>query len=182
MKKMDNNKRAMSIVDNNLSLGGHSYVLMRYVHHDEWDKYITTNMDGIIFVPSGGFDYTRCFSYMFLEDIDLQHGFFTYEATEEILKRGYIEFISLKISAISPFFYVERAVYVPNKEGKNLDIADLEQFKNIRLEQKYTELIESLEKENLWQIDPEQLKKELKGVPLEDYEPEDVTYLSYLFE
>jgi hypothetical protein len=179
---MNSNERAINFVDRSLQNGDYGYTLRKYVYSDEWDEHLLKNMKGIVFKPSGGFDYTRCFSYYFMEDIQLSKPFFSQEATKEVMERGYIEFINLQISAISPFFIIEKAQYQKPKEGITLDIVDLREFKNKKLEKKYTELIEVLTEQKLILVDREELKKIPLDIPLENYEPEEVNYLSYLFE
>ncbi|WP_211272883.1 hypothetical protein, partial [Enterococcus termitis] len=66
---MNSNERAINFVNRSLKEGDYGYVLRKYVYSDEWDEHLLKNMEGIVFEPSGGFDYTRCFSYMFMEDI-----------------------------------------------------------------------------------------------------------------
>ncbi|MFD2306075.1 hypothetical protein ACWOC9_03560 [Enterococcus termitis] len=179
---MNSNERAINFVNRSLKEGDYGYVLRKYVYSDEWDEHLLKNMEGIVFEPSGGFDYTRCFSYMFMEDIKLKNSFFSDKSTKEIMERGYIEYIGLKISAISPFFTIRKAQYQNPKEGITFDIVDLTEFKNKKLEKKYTELIEVLTEQKLILVDREELKKIPLDIPLENYEPEEVNYLSYLFE
>ncbi|WP_211272294.1 hypothetical protein [Enterococcus rivorum] len=179
---MNANEQAINFVKRSLKEGDYGYVLRKYVYSDEWDEHLLKNMEGIVFKPSGSFDYTRCFSYMFMEDIKLSNPFFTIEAKNEVMERGYIEYIGLKISAISPFFTLRKAQYQKPKEGITLDIIDLTEFKNKKLEKKYTELIEVLTEQKLILVNREELKKVPLDIPLENYEPEEVTYLSYLFE
>ncbi|MBP2100009.1 hypothetical protein [Enterococcus rivorum] len=179
---MNSNERAINFVNRSLRSGDYGYVLRKYVKGNEWNTYLLNNMEGIIFKPRTSFEYARCFSYYFYEDIDLKNSFFSEEATKEIIKRGYIEFISLQISAISPFFIIKKAQYLTPKEGETLDIIELEEFQNTALEKKYTELIEVLTEQKLILVNREELKKVPLDIPLENYEPEEVTYLSYLFE
>ncbi|MHC5216383.1 hypothetical protein ACYSNR_06925 [Enterococcus sp. LJL128] len=147
---MENNQ-AIKFVDNSLSIGDYGYVLRRYIYHNEWDKHVLKNIANLIFKPMTNFNYSRCFSYMFMEDIDLKQPFFAKGTREAVAERGYIEFISLKISAISPVFYIEKAQYEPHEDGikHSLNIRELSQFKNTYLEEKYEELIHVLEKEEL---------------------------------
>lgn len=179
---MNANDRAINFVSRSLKEGDYGYVLRKYVYSDEWDEHLLKNMEGIVFEPSGGFDYTRCFSYYFMEDIKLKNSFFSDKSTKEIMERGYIEFISLKISAISPFFIIEKAQYQKPKEGQTLDIVNLKEFKNQTLEKKYSELIEVLGEQKQILVDREELKKIPLNIPLENYEPENVNCLSFLFE
>ncbi|OJG96713.1 hypothetical protein RV18_GL001919 [Enterococcus termitis] len=112
----------------------------------------------------------------------MENSFFSDGATREIMERGYIEFISLQISAISPFFIIEKAQYQKSKEGISLDLTDLTEFKNEKLEKKYEELIVVLTKQKLVLVNEKELKKVPLDIPLENYEPEEVNYASYLFE
>lgn len=179
---MNKTKEAIDFVSRSLKEGDYGYVLRKYIKGSEWNAHLLNNMDGIIFEPMSSFDYTRCFSYYFMEDINLSEPFFSQEAKKEVMERGYIEFINLQISAISPFFIIEKAQYQTPKEGITLDIIDLTEFKNKKLEKKYTELIEVLTEQKLILVNREELKKVPLDIPLENYEPEEVTYLSYLFE
>jgi hypothetical protein len=179
---MEANERAINFVNRRLKEGDYGYVLRKYVYSDEWDEHLLNNMEGIIFKSMTSFEYRRCFSYYFMEDIQLSRPFFTLEAKNEVMERGYIEFINLQISAISPFFIIEKAQYQKPKEGITLDIVDLTEFKNKKLEKKYTELIEVLTEQKLILVDREELKKVPLDIPLENYEPEEVNYASYLFE
>lgn len=179
---MNNTERAINFVNRSLKEGDYGYVLRKYVKGNQWNSYLLNGMEGIVFKPMTSFEYTRCFSYYFIEDIQLENSFFSDGATREIMERGYIEFINLQISAISPFFIIEKAQYQKPKEGITLDIIDLTEFKNKKLEKKYTELIEVLTEQKLILVDREELKKVPLDIPLEDYEPEEVNCLSYLFE
>lgn len=179
---MSNTEHAINFVNRSLKEGNYGYVLRKYVKGNQWDSYLLNHMEEIIFKPMTSFEYSRCFSYYFMEDIQLSKPFFTLEAKNEVIKRGYIEFINLQISAISPFFIIEKAQYQKPEEGITLDIIDLTEFKNKKLDKKYTELIEVLTERKLILVDREELKKIPLNIPLEDYEPEEVNYASYLFE
>lgn len=179
---MNNTERAINFVNRSLKEGDYGYVLRKYVKGNQWNSYLLNKMEGIIFKPMTSFEYSRCFSYYFMEDIQLSKPFFTLEAKNEVMERGYIEFVNLQISAISPFFIIEKAQYQKPKEGITLDIVDLTEFKNKKLEKKYTELIEVLTEQKLILVDREELKKVPLDIPLENYEPEEVNCLSYLFE
>ncbi|MFD2306074.1 hypothetical protein ACWOC9_03565 [Enterococcus termitis] len=179
---MNSNERAINFVNRSLKDGDYGYVLRKYVKGNQWNSYLLNNMEGIVFKPMTSFEYARCFSYYFIEDIKLENSFFSDGATREIMERGYIEFISLQISAISPFFIIEKAQYQKSKEGISLDLTDLTEFKNEKLEKKYEELIVVLTKQKLVLVNKKELKKVPLDIPLEDYEPEEVNCLSYLFE
>lgn len=171
-------KRAIDFVKRTLSEGDYGYTLREYLKLDTWDHLLSDNMEGITFINMTDFNYNRCFSYYFMEDIQLSQFFFTVKAREEVIQRGYIEFIGLNISAIGPFFYIDKGVYEP--DGERLKIKYIDHFKNDQLEQKYKNLIERLD-ERLYIVEPDDLKIQLKGVPLENVEPEKVTYGRYLF-
>lgn len=175
-----NQNEAIQFVNETLAEGDYGYALRAFVRANSWDDILLKNMENIRFENMTDFNYSRCFSYMFIEDIGLEKGFFTKESTKVIVERGYIEFISLKISAISPFCYIDRAKYQAN--GDSLDIADLEAFGNSALEKKYIELKQTLADNNLLLVEPDELNIHLENVPLENVEPEDVTYGRYLFE
>jgi hypothetical protein len=179
---MNANERAINFVNRRLKDGDYGYVLRKYVKGNQWNSYLLNGMEGIIFKPMTSFEYSRCFSYYFMEDIQLSKPFFTLEAKNEVMERGYIEFISLQISAISPFFIIEKAQYQKSKEGISLDLIDLIEFKNEKLEKKYEELIVVLTKQKLILVNEKELKKVPLDIPLEVYEPEEVNCLSYLFE
>ncbi|MGC6769393.1 hypothetical protein [Enterococcus sp. LJL51] len=70
-------------------------------------------------------------------------------------------------------------MYVP--EGKKLKITLLDQFKNNRMEEKFENLLLCLD-EKFDRVNPDDLRIPLKGIPLENVEPDDVTYGRYLFE
>ncbi|MBP1046604.1 hypothetical protein I6N96_09920 [Enterococcus sp. BWM-S5] len=172
-------KLAIDFVNRTLNEGDYGYTLRNYLKIDTLDYLLLDNMDGITFLHMTDFNYGRCFAYMFMEDIQLSKSFFTVKAREEVIQRGYIEFISLKISAISPFFYMDKAMYIP-EEGK-LRIVLLDQFKNEKLEEKFSNILLNLD-EKFDRVDPDDLRIPLEGVRLENVEPEDVTIGRYLFE
>lgn len=172
-------KRAIDFVKRTLGEGDYGYTLRNYLKNDTLDYLLLDNMEGITFIHMTDFNYGRCFAYMFMEDIQLSQSFFTPKAREEVIQRGYIEFISLKISAISPFFYIDKAKYVP-EDGK-LKIILLDQFKNEKLENKFADILIKLD-EKFDRVNPDDLRIPLEGVRLENVELEDVTYGRYLFE
>ncbi|MHC5216385.1 hypothetical protein ACYSNR_06935 [Enterococcus sp. LJL128] len=170
---------AMDFVKRTLKEGDYGYTLRNYLKIDTLDYLLLEDMDDITFLHMTDFNYGRCFAYMFMEDIHLSQNFFTVKAREEVIERGFIEFISLKISAIGPFFYIDKAMYVP--EGNKLKITLLDQFKNNRMEEKFENLLLCLD-EKFDRVNPDDLRIPLKGIPLENVEPDDVTYGRYLFE
>ncbi|MHC5216382.1 hypothetical protein ACYSNR_06920 [Enterococcus sp. LJL128] len=120
------------------------------------------------------------FHYYFFEDIQLHHPFFSEKANKEIITRGYIEFISLKISAIAPFYYINKAMY--SGATVPLDITYLEQFKNNNLEKKYHSIKEVMMTHTIHEVDDTDLTERLPSVKLDDYDVGEVTYKNYLFE
>ena len=176
-----NSMKAIQTTDYRLKEGSiFGYTLMKYVSPDYWDNIIKPANKEMVFENLTDYNYSRCFSYMFMEDIHLKSPFFTKEATQEVIKRGYIELISLKISIISPFYTIDRAMY--QADGERLKINYIEEFKNEILEKKYQELKRVVEAEDYYLVDPDDLRIPLENVPIENVEPENVTYGRYLFE
>ncbi|MCA5011789.1 MULTISPECIES: hypothetical protein [unclassified Enterococcus] len=174
------NKEAINFVKRSLNVGDYGYTLRKYIKPDIWDAVLFSELQNLTVERMTDFNYSRCFSYYILEDLELKNPFFSEKATNEIMDRGYIEFISLKISAISPFFYLERAMYSKGKE--KLELAHIKKFRNSLLEKEMVRIQNKLEQHDLFRIDPSELKLKLPNIPLEDYEVDQVTYFSYLFE
>ncbi len=173
-------QKAIRYVKRVLGGGNYGYALRKYVDLGFWDDTISKNMIGLVLEHTTEFSYSRCFAYMFMEDIGLEYSFFSGKSNKQIIERGYLEFISLKISGISPFYRIVKAQYVP--EGDRLKIAYLETFQNNLLEEKYKELKLQLEKQKLWQVTYEELNIPLEDVPLENYDSDNITYYTLLFE
>jgi hypothetical protein len=173
-------KQAIEFVNRTLKEGVYGYTLRKYVNIDTWDHILINNLDGIKFVQMTDFNYSRCFSYYFMEDIELKQDFFSPEAKKEVINRGYIEFINLSISAISSFYIIEKAKYVA--DGDKLKIEDIDEFSNVVLKKKFEELKLKISEENFMLVNSDELRIPLKNVPLDDYEADQVTYFSYLFE
>lgn len=174
------NQKAIRYVKNVLGGGNYGYALRKYVDLGFWDKTISNNMSGLVLEHTTEFSYSRCFAYIFMEDIKLKHPFFSSESNGEIIERGYLEIISLKISGISPFYTIEKAQYVP--DGDRLSITYINSFQNKLLDEKYRELQLQLEKQKMWQVTYDELNIPLEGVSLENYDSDNITYFTLLFE
>lgn len=173
-------QKAIRYVRHVLGEGNYGYVLRKYVDRSYWDYLFPEEGKGIVVEEITDFNYSRCFGFMFMEDIGIKGSFFKGDSTDLVREKGQLEFISLKISGISPFYTIKKAQYEPI--GDRLDITYLEVFKNQLLEDKYQSLMVELEAKKIWQVTFEDLNIRLDNVPLEEYSAEQVTYYSLLFE
>ena len=136
---------------------------------------------GLIGENATDFNYSRCFTYRFFEDIKTQQNFYIREARKEVIDRGYLELFYVKISAFGPYYFIQRAKYIP--AGDKLKLIRISECQNQELEAKILEVKAKLDQAEQRQINPEELNVPLKHyIPLEDYEPEQVTYVSFLFD
>lgn len=174
-------EKAIQNVDKNLSEGVYGYVLAKYVPRGFWDDLLVSDTAGIKTMNETSFNYSRCFTYSFFEDIQLQHNFYTVEATKEVIARGYLEYFDVRISAFGPYYYIDRGKYVP--DGDSLELIDISECQNQVLEAKILEVKTKLDQAGQKEVDLNALRIPLKkDIPLEDYEPDEISYLSFLFD
>lgn len=172
---------AIFIVDDRLKTGNcYAHTLLKYVPNNYWDTYLSIETEDLIIENITDFNYSRCFHYYFIEDIELQHPFFSKEADDEIIARGYVEFISLRISAIAPFYSIEKAMYNGNEIPLNL--TKLSEFQNRDLEKHFISIKKVMRDNNIHEVNVNQLDGILADVELEDYEQGEARYKNYLFE
>lgn len=181
MKETNFNKKAIRDVDRRLNEGIYSYPLFCYVPRNYWDDLLICETVGLITTNDTNFNYSRCFTYSFFEDIKSQRDFYSRESRKEVIDRGYLELFYVKISTFGPYYFVQRAKYIP--DGERLKLIHLPKCENKDLEAKILEVKAKLDQAEQQEINWKELHIPLKSdIPLEDYEPEDVTYLSYLFD
>lgn len=181
MKTIDYSEKAIQFVDKRLNEGMYNYPLFCYVPWDYWNDLLVSDTAGITTTNETNFNYARCFTYSFFEDIKLQHNFYTVEATKEVIARGYLEYFDVRISAFGPYYYIDRGKYVP--DGDSLELIDISECQNQVLEAKILELKTKLDQAGQKEVDLNALRIPLKkDIPLEDYEPDEISYLSFLFE
>lgn len=174
-------KKAIQFVDQSLCEGDYCYPLLQYVPGNYWDDLLMSDTPGITIMNATNFNYARCFTYRFFEDIKLEHKFYTREARKEVIARGYLELFYVRISTFGPYYYIQRLKYIPN--GEALDLIDISECENQDLEAKILEVKTKLDQAEQQEISWKALRIPLKtDIPLEDYEPSEVTYLSFLFE
>lgn len=113
MKTIDYSKKAIRGVDLDLKEGDYSYPFFGYVPWDYWDDLLLCDTIGLIGENATDFNYSRCFTYSFFEDIKIQQNFYIREARKEVIARGYLEFFYVKISAFGPYYFIQRAKYIP---------------------------------------------------------------------
>lgn len=96
MKTIDYSKKAIQNVDKKLSEGVYGYVLAKYVPTGFWTDLLLCDTKGLIGENTTDFNYSRCFTYRFFEDIKTQQNFYIREARKEVIARGYLELFYTK--------------------------------------------------------------------------------------
>lgn len=169
------------MVDKSLEEGWpFSYILNTYVSSKGWMDLISNQINYGVLYNATEYNYSRCFSFLILENIKLPGGLYSNEAKKFIIERGRFDTLSIQISAIAPCAIVERRRYVPN--GNKLEYPIIEKFNNEEFEQTYEAILTLLKEKEISVLSRKELEQPLKGVKVENIEDEDVTYLNYLFE